>query len=155
MDEILFRGKRTDDGKWVYGSPLTFFDGLAVIVEKYATVAIPKPDIMTTKCVPVERNTIGFYIGLRDKNDTPIFEGDIISVEKGRVQEYLFVVKFGNCGGVQNTEHPVGYVGFFFDGADAYTKGFMKYGRRDDIVYYLNEYECRVVGNIYDGEIDV
>lgn len=81
MREILFRGKRVDNGEWAYGS---------LIIE---TNPFDKDMVMTHiydnfyNEIIVDPRTIGQYTGLCDRNGTRIFEGDIV---KG-VSEY-----FGN-----------------------------------------------------------
>jgi uncharacterized phage protein (TIGR01671 family) len=78
MREILFRGKRIDNGEWVYGHY-----GEYIRFEKpISAISIPSDDsFMGNLCYDVDPSTVGQYTGLT-ANGKKIFEGDIVKVEK-------------------------------------------------------------------------
>lgn len=132
MREILFRGKRKDNGEFVYGN-----------------LFIPdKPDTPTQICIgtnvvrityDVVPETVGQYTGLTDKNGKRIFEGDIVHA----------VYKSGYTG-IPDKDFGIGvvrYNGTYYGGASYQIVMIGDPGRR----VFSASLKVEVIGNIHDN----
>ena len=71
MREILFRGKRIDNGKWEYGG--------CAFTENEVYLIYNQTHSIDLQGFTVDRNTVGQYTGLT-ANGKKIFDGDIVKV---------------------------------------------------------------------------
>ncbi len=130
MRKIEFRGKRIDNGEWVYGVPFEDFDG-NMLIGNYGSKVKVIPD------------TVSEFTGLEDKNGTRIFEGDIV--------KYVFPVDNAkpNIGEVKFSECDINSdnynCGFFIKWENSYLP--------KEIGYWTNyrKNKIEVIGNIHDN----
>ena len=72
MREILYRGRRVDNGEWVKGFYVGPMGCTGVKHSKYFIYFASGPRI------EVDPATVGQFTGLRDREGTRIFEGDVL-----------------------------------------------------------------------------
>lgn len=84
MSEYLFRGKRTNNGEWVYGYLCTSTN---YIGDTNSKLSIQEGGYFRH----VDPATAGQYIEKTDKNNNKVFDGDFIRDDKGR----LFKIVWG------------------------------------------------------------
>ena len=154
MREILFHGKRADNGEWVEGDVLQI---------KYYNKPIIECKIMpqtpVSSAVPVLPETVGQYTGLTDRNGKRIFEGDIVRYNTYDDFDCQSVVKFGeyNQDGSAGEYSASKCIGFYVD-VDNFTcpdwcedgsNCFSNYLKQQNILEVARY--CEVIGNIHDN----
>ena len=115
MKEILFRGKRVDNGEWTEGY---FFKSWYKVFLLWG---------MTGDCPNMEEvvpETVGQFTGLCDKNGKKIFEGDIVESPNGtqgfiewQNAECAFLVNIGDDWQTMD-DCPYEVVGNIYDNAE-------------------------------------
>lgn len=127
MREILFRGKRIDNGEWEYGNYISFSEDRPdsdLIVHAIVTGYLATTNDIAECCIKIiDENTLGQFSGFYDKNHVCIFEGDIIKSD-------------------------MWYTGIatFKDGHFCIKRAGKKYD-----IYILESDDAEVIGNIYDN----
>jgi uncharacterized phage protein (TIGR01671 family) len=127
MRDILFRGKRIDNGEWV--------EGWYSLDENGKTNIILSDGMYAGYWAEVDPATIGQYTGLTDKNGVKVFEGDILDWDGYKFKKQP-VVTFGLhkvecCGCCYNYHRLIGF-----------DLGISDIGDTDN---------CEVIGNIHDN----
>ena len=151
MREILFRGKRCDNGEWVEGLPIRTYD--TEIGKNSVDYVNPVPVVLMAnsrivlECgydeIPffnideypiVNPETIGQYTGLKDKNCTRIFESDVVACN-------------------QNGSYGISTI--IYDNGAFYVMplngNILECTLWD---YWYNDWDIEVIGNIFDNSLE-
>ena len=151
MREILFRGKRLDNGEWAEGYLYEHEPALVGIVSEndvpepskwfiartgFADWNMPRP----VEFVEIDPSTVGQYTGLKDKNGKRIFEGDIVAQNWYDYDE----PRDDSFGNVEFCEYDCS-----FSVMDVNKDGFMPLGRCGSY-----HWEVEVIGNIHDNKLE-
>lgn len=130
MKEILFRGKRVDNGEWVEG-----YYEFGYAYNYNEDEEIPYHRIIAfdnvkriNELVFVCEETVGQFIGLTDKNGTKIFEGDIVRYGD-TVHEVVF-----------EQRNSTAYFGLVYNSLETRPFG-----------HYQDLRQIEVIGNIHDN----
>lgn len=132
MREMLFRGKRIDNGEWIYGDLIQDGKGYVGMWEQTPLSHNYK----------IDPSTVGQYTGLTDKNGKKIFEGDIIRANHDGA---VGVVRFGEYmspSDLGDTRH----IGYY-----VYWQGKEKDFLRADLGYWASRNDVEVIGNIHNN----
>lgn len=131
MREILFRGKRIDNGEWVEGLLFYHYDSF---YEEYR-LHIQKVKLKVS--FEIDPSTVGQYTGITYKNGKKTFDGDIIKIvpDCDYSDDYSISKVYSYNG--------IFCVDYHGDDFDSTALGFLE--------DYLPDGDFEVIGNIHDN----
>lgn len=139
--KILFRAK-TESNIWVYGSLV-----YTASKNEYYIVEHNEENLATP--IRVQEKTIGQYIGLCDKNEKEIFEGDIIVHDSYPFKNSL--VAYGKFNFSACDEYKCEHYGFFAKNSKI-SSGYVDAEHNNGYSILASETnEIEILGNIYDN----
>ena len=152
MREILFRGKRKDNGEWVEGnlvlSPNADEGYQAIVIPCYYNYMYTSDynnDVGFETWYKIEPETVGQFTGLTDKNGKKIFEGDYWIETNGDYLVYVVEFRDGQfgfvCYGITGVLMPYGY--------DETAGGWDEIDFNPFTDFYMDKIE--ITGNIHDN----
>lgn len=142
MREILFRGKRLDDGEWVHGF-LTVDDSET---PNQFVIDYLMPHKSCYGQTEIDPETVGQFTGLTDKNVKKIFEGDIVEYNDG-FDYFEGVIVFENGAYGIGTKEIIGISSGCCDNFANLWQLFWD----QPVVDEAELYYCKVIGNIHDN----
>ncbi len=134
--EILFRGKRIDNGEWIEGT--LYPNGKWLPVFDKDDMYIGNSEILRA----VVPKTVGEYTGLTDKNGKKIFEGDIFVLKDSHSTVYG-VVEYRTEYDDKPFSHNYICCGFVVKWIDKFL--------RSDLPFWSASPDAYVIGNIHDN----
>lgn len=143
--EIEFRAltNTTKGKKWVYGYP---YKVKSLFDETNFNWYIRNEHILD---IIVDKNTLGQYTGLKDKNGKKIFEGDIVKVHftyEDLMEEYEKDVD------IQGVVSLTTALGIYIDTGDDMENYLSEYLNDKNLLEYPEHIE--VIGNIYENNLE-
>lgn len=148
MREVMFRGKRLDNGEWVTGYYVHLHDSFKKkeshrIYIGYAEAELDGNEyLFYPDYFDVDADTLGQYVRLVDRNGKKVFEGDIV---KEGLDGAIAVIAFGDYASPCNDEHTHN-IGFYLKWEKKHRKHLRK-----DLGFWCIYGSIEVIGNIHDN----
>ena len=135
MREIKFRGKRKDNGEWVFGDYSRYSKEASIIMV----------DLLEEEDYWVSNETVGQFTGLHDKNGVEIYEGDVVRIEHD-------ITETQSLGSIENKDLSVWEeVVETFEVEDVVVFVNGSFDVQEWAVGIFMPYEIEVIGNIHDN----
>lgn len=153
MEPLNFKGKRIDNGEWVYGNLIAVSKRLEIVKELTTGIQVVENGVFKA-VYQVLPESVGQFTGITDRNKLNIYQGNILKIDKSNLSQSF---KYSKAGETMIEKELDAYIIFIGKG-DFLNITIKTYLQKDGKLLTKNDYwgeDAGDTGLFYEVGIDI